>query len=254
MIRIVIPTPKTEAEYCQTVQYKCLSKLSSTNGLLIEYNEEYNPDALELKIIANNSSGLSKVYNDYLQSSNNTEIIGDIVVFMHDDLEIHDQFFVEKLVKAHEIYDIVGLAGAVSQKYTNDKPSVWHLCREKTEDARGIVSHFMPKGFNNSANAHYNSAYFGPTPSPVKVIDGLFMSVNVRTIREKLKDVELFDNSFDFHHYDMAMAINADKHNISMGVWPIFCVHHGLGEFDTPEWKKSHQTFIQKYGNMQTKL
>lgn len=242
MIRIVVPTPKTEEEYKQTVQYNCLA------NLIKKYDLEGEDERLVLEIEEENTTGLSKLYNKFLARPKWNWLYGtdDIIVFMHDDLEVHDQFLVEKLKKAHETYDIVGLAGATSQRYTKDKPSVWHLCKDKNDDTRGIVSHFIPKGFNNSANAHYNSAYFGPTPSKVDVIDGLFISVKVKALEEKNVT---FDDDFNFHHYDMALCLRAKQAGLKIGVWPIFCVHHGLGEFNTPEWKASHELFIQKYGN-----
>lgn len=243
MIRIVIPTQKTEEEYKQTSQYKCLEKLQNNNLLSTGYSK------LIIEIESENKRGLPEVYNNYLKQIGRDwkHATNSFIVFIHDDLEIHDQFFLEKVLKAHEKYDIVGLAGAISQKYDQTKPSVWHLCRENQHDARGFVSHSIPKGFNGSAIAHINSAYFGPTPDEVCVIDGLFISVNVQPLYDKKVT---FDEDFEFHHYDMAFCVRAKQAGLKIGVYPIFCIHSGLGEFNTPEWKESHQKFIEKYNNL----
>lgn len=249
MIRIVVATQKTEEEYKQTVQYKCLENLQ-----VKQIRNDISPggwvstEKITITICEKNTTGLSKLYNYYLSSE---DILDDIIVFMHDDVEVHDQFFVEKLIKAHETYDIVGLAGATTQKYSRDKPTVWHHCKENPNDTRGIVAHYIPKGFNGVAENHYNSAYFGPTPAPVAVIDGLFMSVKGESLAGKNVT---FDNDFDFHHYDMAFCVRAKKAGLNIGVWPIFVVHHGLGEFNTPEWKTSHTKFLSKYDHVQTHI
>ena len=137
-VKIVIPTKQTKEEYSQSQCYKCLESL-----ILDSVNNKKNDVNVILKPFTQNSTGLSDLYQDELNKND-----CHYTVFMHDDLEIHDHFFIKKLLKAHESYDVVGLAGATTQNYNTDKPMVWHLCREKVEDSRGIVNHFIPKGFN----------------------------------------------------------------------------------------------------------
>ncbi len=244
---IVIPTPTSKKLYQEQTEYRCLERLQE-KYLVLEQNEEgtiknyFKCNAFQLDIVENNKKGLSKLYNEKLiQYKDN-----DIVVFMHDDLEIHDQFLVDKLKVAHQHYDIVGLAGATTQSYNKGQPLVWHLSKDRPEDSRGIVSHFIPKGAMGGTikETHYNSAYFGPTPGPVAVMDGLFMSFKMSALKDNYK---IFDDEFDWHHYDMAMCLNAKERGLTMGVWPIFCVHRGLGEFaDQVEWQKSAKLFNKK--------
>lgn len=226
-IEIIIPTTQKYDSFKNSNTYKCIKSVAE--------NCKIHP-------ICENSTGLSELYQNVLNESDN-----DIVLFMHDDLEIHDHFLVDKLIKAHEIYDIVGLAGSTTQNYNTNAPMVWHLCREKPEHSRGIVNHYIPKGFNNVEETHINSAYFGPTPSRVCVIDGLFMSFKMSSLKNK---GEVFDREFTFHHYDLGLSCNAYDKGLSMGVWPIFTIHHGLGEFSNdPTWHNMAKKFKQKYGN-----
>lgn len=226
-IKIIIPTKQEYNTFKKSNTYKCISEVAK--------NCIIHP-------CCNNTTGLSELYQNVLNDSDN-----DIVLFMHDDLEIHDHYLVDKLLKAHQTYDIVGLAGATSQNYNTDKPMVWHLCREKPEHSRGIVSHYIPKGFNGVSETHINSAYFGPTPGSVVVIDGLFMSFKMSALKDK---GEVFDRNFTFHHYDLAMCINAIEKGLTIGVWPIYCLHYGLGEFANDKiWQKHAIEFKQKYGN-----
>jgi GT2 family glycosyltransferase len=236
-MRIVIATEKSKEEYFDSTSGKCLAKLQKVISREQEGYDIYNFD---ITVLANNKKGLSHIYNAVLE----TDPHNDIILFMHDDVEIHDAFFVEKLKKAHETYDIVGLAGATSQNYKTSfgGKHLWHLSsNDGRKHLRGIVAHYFPEGY-------YNSMFFGRTPAEVSVIDGLFMSVKTSA----LKDKKLFDEDFDFHHYDMAMCINAKAQGLKIGVWPIFVIHHGLGEFDNEIWNGSNETFKKKYLSYET--
>ena len=239
-IRIIVPTQLLEEEYRNTNYYKALIRVCHSSQSVHECH---------ITILENNSIGLSQLYNDYLRLYTSPQNATDIIVFMHDDLEIHDAYFVEKLVKAHQSYDIVGLAGATSQDYSGNTPA-WHLCLKQPRDGRGFVSHYIPNP------GYYNSAFFGPTPAQVLLIDGLFMSFNLQKL-DKLFDEgrELFDPEFSFHFYDMAMCVNAHGYGISVGVWPIFAIHSGLGDFNAdPLWHKLAVKFKEKYGTYNESL
>lgn len=236
-IKIIIPTKQKNNTFNSSSTYECLQ------SILVDSTVQKNLDInCIVQPIFENSRGLSDLYQDELNKND-----ADYMLFMHDDLEIHDHFLIKKLLKAHQTYDIVGLAGATSQNYNTNNPMVWHLCREKPEHSRGIVSHYIPKGFNGVSETHINSSYFGPTPGSVVVIDGLFMSFKVSALKDK---GEVFDRNFTFHHYDMAMCINAIEKGLTIGVWPIYCLHYGLGEFANDKiWQKHAKEFKQKYGN-----
>jgi len=260
MFHIVIPTQLTISEFHKSDCYKCLQEVCSSN--------DYAKTGCDYRIVpfCENKIGLSELYQSYLDG---TEIEdADYVIFMHDDLVIHDHFVFKKLINAHQTYDIVGLAGATSQDYTKSGPPVWHLAMDHPSDGRGFVSHFVPKGFNGAPEPYVNSAYFGPSPSPVVVIDGLFISIKLSSIFTKDTDddlryldcsmhhaTQLFDKEFTFHHYDLSFAWNAHDHDLSMGVCPIFCIHAGLGEFrDDNLWQDLAKRFKAKYGHYKNKV
>ncbi len=241
--KIIIPTQKNKNEYNNSSTNECLTSIvvDSTVQKNLDINVTVQP-------ILENKTGLSELYQNVLNESEDF----DYVLFMHDDLEIHDHFLFKKLLKAHEHYDIVGLAGATTQDYSKNVPMVWHLCREKPEHSRGIVSHYIPKGFNGVSETHINSAYFGPTPGPVVVIDGLFMSFKMSSLKGK---GEVFNRNFTFHHYDMGMCVNANDMNLKIGVWPIFVIHYGLGEFAHDKtWQRHATEFKQLYGHKKLSL
>lgn len=235
--RIVIPTPKSMEEYEKTLAYKCLDKI-------INVEDAYQ---IVLDIECDNKTGLSELYQEKLDSCRE-----DYILFIHDDLEIHDLFLFEKLIAAHNIYDIVGLAGATEQVYSSSVPPAWHLAQNSPQNARGIVSHYIPKNFSASQESHVNSVFFGPTPAEVVVIDGLFMSFKKSSIK---KGYPLFDENYTFHFYDLQTCINAKEQNLKIGVYPIFCIHHGLGHFANDNtWIELSKKFMIKNNNRKLSL
>jgi GT2 family glycosyltransferase len=234
VFHIVVPTTKTVDDFQKSSTHACLNKLKT-----ISENSNYQ---IILDVIDQNKKGLTEIMEDRLHNS----IRSDYIIFIHDDLEIHDSFIFEKLVLAHQKYDIVGIAGATSQDYSKQGiPPVWHLSRTTAEDSRGIVSHYIPKGFANAPESHVNSVFFGPTPAEVVVIDGLFMSFKKSSFKNKKLE---FDKDFSFHFYDMNLCISAVENNLKIGVYPIFCIHYGLGEYHSdPLWHSLAQKFMNKH-------
>lgn len=233
-IRVVIPTTKLLKDFEKTVSFFCIDSSISFA------NKTSKDQKIILDIVSENKIGLSELYQSKLDSSSE-----DYILFMHDDLEIHDKFLFEKLLKAHELYDVVGLAGATSQNYNKNVPPVWHLSAESPQDARGMVCHYIPKNFAGAQESHVNSVYFGPTPAEVVVIDGLFMSFKNSALKNK---PAIFNKTFSFHFYDLAACYNAKINDLKIGVFPIFCIHHGLGDYNNdPLWHELSVKFKQHY-------
>lgn len=180
--------------------------------------------------ISNNKKGLSEVYNSYICEENR----GKYVVFVHDDVYLDDGFVEEKLQEAHKKFDIVGIAGCISPKIQS--PALWHLMADR-KDLRGFCSHVFPDGTTNMAS-------FGNSKEEVDMIDGVFMSVDVSALLDA--DCK-FDPEFDFHFYDLAFCCRAKRCGLTLGVWPIFIRHLGLGQPDE-RWKELEPRFIEKYG------
>jgi GT2 family glycosyltransferase len=176
----------------------------------------------------NNSTGLSELYNRYI-----TEEYRDyIIIFTHDDVIIEDLMLAAKLIKAHEHFDVVGVAGSTNT--TIKSPAYWHLMADR-KDLRGFCAHNLPSG--------YFMTTFGVSATPVDLIDGVFMSVKV----SKLLDANVtFDEEFDFHFYDLAFSKRVTNAGLRLGVWPIFITHFSPGG-GNQRWKDLEPRFIQKY-------
>jgi hypothetical protein len=190
-----------------------------------------------LDVVWDNRLGLSSAYNAKLRKYAATEV--EFLVFVHDDVYIDDLKLPDKLTAAHAKlgYDIIGAAGAVQARVA--EPALWHLMSERTQH-RGFVHHFLDNG-----QVHCSS--FGPTPSEVVLIDGVFMAVHLPSVVRKGWQ---FNENYEFHHYDLASCLDAKKKGLRIGVYPIHIIHEspGLDSTSNPTWRASNQRFLTEYG------
>lgn len=204
-------------------------------------DKRYDEAQFDFEVVKDNSSGLPEVYNRFLTEKNKDKI----VLFAHDDLEIHDLNLVEKLNESP--WDITGLAG--SSQFTFQDKNLWHICAPPGTHS-GSVTHplaVQEQTFVRVDPTKRLSTLFGPWPQRCLVLDGLFLAVNV----EKALEVGwFFDERHKFHHYDIASCLGANEKKLKMGTFPIFVVHHGLGNsFMTPEWEQSNEIFKKNWQN-----
>jgi hypothetical protein len=191
----------------------------------------------KLDVVWENKEGLSCAYNRKLNEYANTG--AEFIVFVHDDVYIDDLKLVDKLETAHRHlgYHIIGAAGAARVQIGD--PSLWHLMSAPT-DHRGFVQHFLQNG-------QVYCTSFGPTPSEVVLIDGLFMAVHLPSVLAKGWK---FNENYDFHHYDLASCLDAVKKGLRVGVYPIHMIHEspGLESAAHAQWRVSNQRFLAEYG------
>jgi Glycosyltransferase like family len=224
---------KTLEEFQQRPLAKSLQVLSDIR---------YPDDTLfDFEIVKDNSVGLPEVYNRYLIEKNKDKI----VLFVHDDLEIHDLNLVEKLNESP--WDVTGLAGGST--YELKDKNLWHICSPR-ETHSGSVTHPFAQQQGSQIVVDQSrklSTLFGPWPQRCLVLDGLFLAVNVD---RALETGWRFDERHKFHHYDIASCLGANEKKLKMGTYPIFVVHHGLGNsFLTPEWEESNRIFKESWQN-----
>jgi hypothetical protein len=106
---------------------------------------------------------------------------------------------------------------------------------------RGAVSHLIPNG-----QSHVTP--FGPSPERVAIIDGVFMSVNVKKVRSVGWK---FNENYDFHHYDISSSLDANKKKLKLGVAPIHLIHSspGLRDFNDITFQKNQAQFLKEYAS-----
>lgn len=196
---------------------------------------EKNPN-VSLHFRSENRQGLSKTYNAFLK--NNLDKY-DVIIFIHDDVFIDDLKIFEKLDEAHTRFDIVGLAGGINP--VMKEPALWHLmCGGfASGNLRGSVAH----PYNKET---ITVTCFGPSPSRAVILDGLFLSVKTKEVK---KVDWKFNETFNFHHYDIASCIDANFKRLKLGVWPIWVIHSspGLSDPKNTEFLISQTKFLRDY-------
>jgi Glycosyltransferase like family len=202
----------------------------------VDVINEYIKNPIAVHVYKNNKEGLSKRYNEFLYS----EHIYDYIVFCHDDVYFDDALLGAKLEKYHKDYDIIGVAGGNNCKI--QAPALWHLMCGGfgSGNLHGAVAHLH--------NRCSMTTSFGPTPARVAIIDGVFMSVNVK----KVKNVGWkFNENYTFHHYDIASCLDANQKKLKIGVAPIHLTHAspGLRDFNDKAFQKNQTQFLKEYAS-----
>lgn len=196
-----------------------------------------HPDFVELKLFANNQTGLPKLYNQIIRESQDDPAT---LVFAHDDLLLLDYYWCKRLIEGLEHFSVVGLAGNISR--APRQPTWWFVDEQfnwdKRENLSGVIGHgdqFPPE----------NISFYGAPRQQVKLMDGVLMAVQSQT----LIDHELyFDEQFDFHFYDLDFCRQAEMKNVDLGTWDISFTHGSKGNCGTESWRQGYQKYLQKWG------
>lgn len=227
-----------------TVIVSCTQKSSSQSAEILLY-QSFQSGGLggvcKLEMVWENTEGLSAVYNRKILEHANSGV--EFLVFVHDDVYIDDLKIHDKLRQAYQSFgfQIIGAAGAAAINIAY--PTLWHVMAER-EHQRGFVHH-------SAGGAQTTVTNFGPTPSEVLVMDGLFMAIHLPSI---VASGWKFNEKYRFHHYDISSCIDAFKMGIKMGVFPIHLIHlsRGLASMADEKWLASNNLFLADYGPKKT--
>jgi len=179
--------------------------------------------------------GLSEAYNQILDQLPNK----GIVLFVHDDLYIHDWFVGQRLEEALLACDLVGLAGASG--VTADQPGWLHQIDHKgtiqrqTQGLSGIINLYDP--------TTPIPVTFGQAPMQCELLDGVFLAAKLEVLKKN--DVR-FDPQFRFHGYDSDFCRSALAAGLRVGTWPISCTHGNIGNLDA-DWYLAADRYRQKW-------
>lgn len=179
------------------------------------------------------AKGLGTYYNECLDKFKDYNYI----VFCHDDVELVFSDMSYQVQSAMANFDVAGVAGCVNPKIV--ERNLWHWMAGDIKNCRGFAGHSV------NEQGVFNVTSFGPTPARVVLLDGVFLVVNVKKLRNT--GVK-FDEQFLFHHYDIDFSLTCNKNKLTLGVWP-FIINHkspGLANFHD-SWVKSNESFINKW-------
>lgn len=195
------------------------------------------PEALrpQLMLLADNTGpqpmGLAAFYNQVLDQMDD----GTIVVFLHDDVYLHDWTLAFQLQKALEQFDVVGVVG--SAQVPHGQPGWWHGLDGQGKPQRndavirsGSINHFDP--------GLVRPDWYGPAPMACDLLDGVFLAARC----ERLGECGVrFDPQFNFHCYDTDFCYTARAQGLRLGTWPIPLTHGSAGGFDGAWVRAAHQ-------------
>jgi GT2 family glycosyltransferase len=187
---------------------------------------------VELLIYENNGQySLTNIYNKGLNDAKN-----EIVVFLHDDLEILTQNWGKKLINHfnNSFFGILGVAGTTEL----GKDGVWWSKKNKM---CGNVFHLH----ENKKHLSKYSNSFGDKIIETAIIDGLFIAVN----KNKLKSS--FNEEFDgFHFYDLSFCIDNFNELVKIGVISnIDILHKSIGNVNE-DFFNAKSKFLMHYDNI----
>lgn len=226
-MNIVACSISKHSDLCQTKIFKSIKKINEHSNIKID-----------LKIKGNNTKmGLSQYYNECLDTYGK---MCDYMILVHDDVEFVNMDLSYQIEEGMKKYDVLGVAGCLSPQIKDI--NLWHIMADK-KCLRGFAGHTW-----EGSNHEFLLTVFGPSPSRVAVIDGVFMVVNSKKI---LETKTRFDENFMFHHYDMDFCNTCNMNKLKIGTWPIVVDHSspGLREF-TDDWKKSNEYFKNKWNKI----
>ena len=84
-------------------------------------------------------------------------------------------------------------------------------------------------------------SWYGPTPSEVKLLDGVLLAAKAATL---LDGGVRFDPQFAFHFYDIDFCRTAARAGLRLGTWPIAVTHASGGRFGSPEWQAAAEAYF----------
>ena len=187
------------------------------------------PNIQIIPIENNGEYSLTEVYNKILLQSHN-----DILVLCHDDIYFDSKNWGQKILnhfKRKPEYGILGLAGTTIMP----KSGRWW---EDFSKMKGIVNH---EHGGKKWESRY-SASSGNQIDDVVLVDGLFIVVNRKKIKEKFNE-----EINGFHFYDVDFSFTNFIKDVKIGVvYDIRVTHKSIGQTNE-QWEKNREIFAEKY-------
>lgn len=172
---------------------------------------------------------LTEVYNRGLNDA-----VNDIVVFLHDDIEIETKNWGSKLMKLYKRNPEHGILGVAGSKYLPESGKWW-------EDPRKMYG----RVWHSHNGKKWLSAYSENLANKIEdvvLVDGVFFSV----VKSRLK--ENFDESVEgFHFYDLDFCVKNYLNGVKIGVHTnIVITHMSIGQTNE-QWEENRKKFVEKY-------
>jgi hypothetical protein len=197
-----------------------INMLTKTSGV---------PNIQIIPIENNGEYSLTEVYNKILLKSHN-----DILVLCHDDIYFDSKNWGQKILnhfKRKPEYGILGLAGTTNMP----KSGRWW---DDFSKMKGIVNH---EHEGKKWESKY-SASSGNQIDDVVLVDGLFIVINRKKIKEKFNE-----EIKGFHFYDVDFSFRNFIKDVKIGVmYDVRVTHKSIGQTND-QWEENRKIFSEKY-------
>ncbi len=182
----------------------------------------------------NENLTLTQKYNLGIGSIKNLDD-NDIVVFIHEDVEIMDNLFKEKidLIFKNENVGLLGVIGCT--EFT--KNGMWWANRPEN-----LFGHIIQE--NNDKENHLVKGAIGYSDNIVAV-DGLILMIRGKLLKDGLR----FDSRFGMDFYDISICLDIlMKTDYKIAIADILVKHRSVGMGSLGEnWKNSRDAMLKKY-------
>lgn len=207
--------------------------------------------------------GLSTVYNAAIDRTDPNKNL----LFVHDDVFIHDVFLQHRIAEGLARFDVIGLAGSRNSDLNqpswglafdgNLNPTGWQ--RPEHVVLSGAVGHQLetpPLGVFARMPPVPKVGLYGNAPASCHLLDGLFLAARADRLQgaylpdgSGTRDTPrvTFDPQFPFHLYDLDFCRTARHHGLTLGTWPILVTHGSAGNFSTPEFRAAARRYLDKW-------
>lgn len=213
MIHYVIPTKGNASKLVLSI-----SNLSTNSKIHIESGNE----------------NIFQKYNNALEKMEIND--NDVVVFLHDDIEIRDENIEKKLELYFKYKPNVGMAGVIGTNLFSSEGG-WWLCNRMIYSRGRII-----QGFENGTE-HSMIEFGGMNDSDVVSIDGCIMFMK----GEIAKYFRFDNNTYDgYHFYDVDTCFSLMEQGWHVGIIDILVKHDSEGPI-SPNWHINKDKFIKKW-------
>ncbi len=186
------------------------------------------------KVACENTRGLSEIFNEAIAAAPDNALL----VFIHDDVWIDENTFVQSVSEGLQQFDVIGVAG--NARLQPGQPGWCFVDTRFTWDdpvyLRGAVGH--------GQHAFGPVSAYGKASGSSLLMDGVFLAAYKQRLIEA--DVS-FDPQFDFHFYDLDFCRTASQAGLQLGVWPVRLTHQSGGAFGTQRWHEKYRQYARKW-------
>lgn len=192
-------------------------------------------DVRYVKIADQINDSIFKKYNrgiEYFKKEGLSE--GDIVIFAHEDSQLIDPVFFEKIKMVFELKKDVGVLGFIGTSKL-DNSAAWWMCEK--EQHRGRIAQGHTDG--STTELLKKVGYF----EDLVMVDGFCFATRF----ELANSIKFDDITFDgWHFYDADYCLSVLDRGYKIAVADILSYHMSTGPL-TPDWFKSRSKFIDKW-------